>query len=262
MTAHRVAVIQARMTSSRLPGKVLSDIHGQPMLLRQIDRVRRARLIDRLVVATSDTADDDMVAALCAAHGVSCHRGSLDDVLDRFHGAARAAGAGAIVRLTGDCPLADPTVIDRVVTEFMRVGCAYASNTLRPTYPDGLDVEVMSFAALDRAWRESELSSEREHVTPYIYKHPELFAIHSVEAAQDRSSLRCTVDTAGDLAFIREVYGALLPTKPEFTTEDVLELLESRPELVSLNAGAPRNEGYARSLLLDRATRGVAGRPS
>lgn len=258
MSPRRLAIVQARLTSTRLPGKVLSDICGEPMLMRQIARIRGARRLDGIVVATSDHPSDDRLAEFCREHRIDSHRGSLDDVLDRFRGAARAFGGEIIVRLTGDCPLVDPAVIDRVVGAFEESDCDYASNILRPTFPDGLDVEVMSSTALDTAWRSASLPSEREHVTPYIYKHPEIFRLLGIEHARDLSSLRWTVDTAADLAFVREVFAALLPRGPAFDMEAVLTLLAARPELASLNAGVVRNEGYQRSLERDPGATGMA----
>ncbi len=247
-----LAILQARVTSTRLPNKVLVPILGQPMLARQIERLRRARTLDKLVVATSDDASDDPLAAMCAAIGVPCHRGSLNDVLARFQGACAAFGpADHIVRLTGDCPLADPAVIDAVVRHHLASGADYTANAIQPTWPDGLDVEVMRAAVLQRAFDEARLPSEREHVTPYIHKHPEWFRIEHVKGDRDLSTLRWTVDEPADLAFVSEVYAALYPENPAFDTAAILGLIEQRPELTKLNGQFLRNEGYAKSLAAD-----------
>jgi spore coat polysaccharide biosynthesis protein SpsF len=247
-----LAILQARVTSTRLPNKVLAPILGQPMLARQIERLRRATTLDTLVVATSDDASDDPLAALCAAIDVPCHRGSLNDVLARFQGACAAFGpADHIVRLTGDCPLADPAVIDAVVRHHLASGTDYTANAIQPTWPDGLDVEVMRSAALQRAFDEARLPSEREHVTPYIHKHPEWFRIEHVKGDRDLSTLRWTVDEPADLAFVSEVYAALYPENPAFDTAAILALLAQRPELAELNGQFLRNEGYAKSLAAD-----------
>jgi spore coat polysaccharide biosynthesis protein SpsF len=252
MTGDRaVGVLQARFSSTRLPGKVLAPILGAPMLWRQIERLSRAASLDALVVATSIDSSDDAIAAFCTERGIACHRGSLDDVLTRVLAAARAARADRIVRLTGDCPLADPDVIDRVVAASRDSGCDYVSNTLTPTCPDGLDVEVATAAALERAGREAQLKSEREHVMPYLYKHPELFRTMNVAFAPDRSALRWTVDGSADLEYVRAIYAALYPAKPAFTTEDVVALLAARPDIAALSGHATRNEGYAKSLARD-----------
>lgn len=247
-----LAMLQARVSSSRLPNKVLAPILGEAMLARQIERLRRAITLDRLVVATSDTSSDDPLAALCASLDVPCHRGSLNDVLARFHGAYIAYGpADHIVRLTGDCPLADPAIIDRVVRHHLASGADYTTNAIQPTWPDGLDVEVMRADILQRAFAEARLSSEREHVTPYIHKHPEWFCIEHVKGESDLSSMRWTVDEPADLAFVTEVYSALYLQNPTFDTAAILALLERRPALAAINNKFMRNEGYAKSLAAD-----------
>lgn len=246
------AIIQARLSSSRLPGKVLKPILGRPMLELQIERVRRARRIDTLVVATSTAADDDPIAALCGKLGVRCHRGSLEDVLDRVHGAVLPDAASHVVRLTADCPLADPELIDRVIAFCVDGGYDYASNALEPTYPDGLDVEVMRFEALAAAWREATAASEREHVTPFLYKHPERFRLGSFKAERDLSQLRWTVDEREDFELIERIYHALYPKNAAFSTTDILSLLDSMPELKTLNTRHLRNEGYAKSVARER----------
>jgi spore coat polysaccharide biosynthesis protein SpsF len=248
-----LAVLQARTTSSRLPAKVLAPIRGRAMILRQIERVRRARSLDGLVVATSDDASDDALAALLAGAGVAAHRADLDDVLARFAGALGGREADHVVRLTGDCPLADPAVIDATVAHHLAEGADYTSNCAAPTFPDGLDVEVMRADALRAAAAEARLPSEREHVTPWLRAHPERFRLAELRAPVDRSALRLTVDTPADLAFVRAVYDALHPLNPDFGTDAVLALLDARPDIAALNAGQTRNEGYARSLETDRA---------
>lgn len=251
-----LAVLQARTSSSRLPGKVLAPILGRPMILHQIDRVRRAKTLDGLVLATSRDASDDALADLVASEGVAVHRGALEDVLARFVGAVEAAApaAGHLVRLTGDCPLADPAVIDAVVRHHLATGADYTSNALTPTFPDGLDVEVVRRPVLVLAEEEARLASEREHVTSFVRSRPERFALAEHRSPVDRSALRWTVDTPADLAFVRAVYEALHPADPAFDTAAVLALLVRRPDLAALNAGQARNEGYARSLSEEATT--------
>jgi spore coat polysaccharide biosynthesis protein SpsF len=248
-----LGVLQARTTSSRLPAKVLAPILGRAMILRQIDRVARAKTLDRLVVATSDDASDDALAALLAGEGVAVHRGPLDDVLARFAGALAAHPADHVVRLTGDCPLADPAIIDATVALHLEDGADYTSNCARPTFPDGLDVEVIRADALREAAAAAWRPSEREHVTPFLRAHPERFRAAELVAPVDRSRLRLTVDTPADLAFARAVYEALHPANPAFDTEALVALLDARPDLLALNAGETRNEGYARSLAAEAA---------
>ena len=232
-----VAIVQARTGSTRLPGKVLADIEGRPMLVRVLERASRARLVDRIVVATTDRPADDDVEALCAAEGVACHRGSADDVLDRYAQAARRFGADTVVRLTGDCPLLDPAVVDLVVAALRDSGADYATNTLPPTFPDGLDVEAFTRAALERAWREAELPAEREHVTPYLRGGD--FTVVNVESGDPEAGrLRLAVDDPGDLERVRDLYRRL---PADGGWEEALRLGTGRN-------GAVRNEGYYRSL--------------
>ncbi|AMO22086.1 spore coat protein [Ramlibacter tataouinensis] len=236
------------MSSTRLPGKVLLRSCGKPLLQHLIERARRCPQIDQLVVATSTDASDDPLQSLCDGLGVPCHRGSLDDVLDRFMGAARPLAPGWVVRLTGDCPLIDPDVIGRVVSAAREPGVDYASNALVPTFPDGLDVECMRAEVLEQAWREARKPSEREHVTPFIHTQPERFALRQVRQEADLSALRWTVDEPSDFVFVSQVFEHLYPVQPDFRMNDVLELLRREPRLARINTGLARNEGYARSL--------------
>ena len=238
-TAPIVAIVQARMTSTRLPGKVLADIAGEPMILRQLERVARAASLHEIVVATSiDPSDDELVSVVEEA-GYRVVRGSLDDVLDRFIHAMDESGAGTVVRITADCPLHSPAVIDEVVASFLVSGADYASNTMQPTYPDGVDVEVVRASVLREVDAIATDPPEREHVTLGVYRRPEQFAIHSVVGPRDLSDLRWTVDTPEDLAFVREVYARLLPA--EFELDDVLALLEAEPSLSRTSADSKRN---------------------
>jgi spore coat polysaccharide biosynthesis protein SpsF len=248
-----LGVLQARVSSTRLPGKVLKPILGEPMILRQIERLLRSRRIDRLVLATSADPQDDPLATAVGATGMEVHRGSLDDVLDRFIGAASPYKPEWIVRLTGDCPLADPELIDQVIEATLSAAADYGSNTLEPTYPDGLDVEVVRYAALEEVWRAGGSPAEREHVTLGIHRHPERFRLLGIKAARDLSRLRWTVDEARDFAFVERVYAALYPANPSFGTADILALLDRHPELATLNAGIARNEGLAKSLAAERS---------
>lgn len=241
------AIIQARMGSTRMPGKVLMDVGGQPMLGRVIGRVRRVRGIDTVVVATSAAPADRAVVDHCAAVGIPCYAGSEDDVLDRYYQAATRYGLSAVVRITADCPLLDPEVVTQVVALLGSV-CDYAANVHPPTFPDGLDAEAFTMSTLATAWREATLPSEREHVTPYMWKQPGRFRTRNLTAPADYSHLRWTVDDAFDLAYIREVYRRLGdPTG----WQAIVDHLAHAPELAALNAGTLRNEGYQRSLSTD-----------
>ena len=224
------------MSSSRLPGKVLKPLLGQPMILHQIERLRRARSLGGIVVATSVEASDDVLCAACGEAGVEVVRGSLDDVLDRYREAARAMGDPAhVVRLTADCPLADWTVIDACLGLHLQGGADYTSNVVQRSFPKGLDVEVMTLAALDQAWREAAAPYEREHVTPYINRHPDRFALANLVQDVDRSAWRWTVDTAEDWAMVEAVYRSLYRPDALFTSAAVADFLEANPQTARLN---------------------------
>jgi len=246
-----VAILQARASSSRLPNKVLKPILGIPMLQHQIERVSRSKLIDQLVVATSVEPSDDELAALLGRLGVRVYRGSLDDVLDRFYHAALGLKPSHVVRLTGDCPLMDPEVIDDVIAHHLNTSADYTSNVSPPSFPDGLDVEVMTLSTLERAWNCANLASDREHVTSYIRKETSGFLVQNIENKQDLSALRWTVDELADFDFVSEVYAHLYQDNPEFSMLDILNLLVAKPELGAINQGYMRNEGYFKSLLKD-----------
>lgn len=225
-----LTIVQARMSSTRLPGKVLRPILGQPMLARQIERIRRARNIGRLVVATSTEAEDDVIRELCRTLGVACFVGSLSDVLGRYRDAARMFGPSEhIVRLTGDCPLADWDVIDAVIDLHISEGADYTSNTGKLTFPKGLDVEVFKAIHLETAALEAMDPYEREHVTAFFYRRPERFRLANLECDPPMGELRWTVDTPEDFAFVERVYGALYPQNPAFMSQDVARLTQGDP---------------------------------
>ena len=249
-SSRTVAIIQARMGSTRLPGKALQKIAGQPMLRHVWERARQAKTLDQTLVATSTADTDNAIAEYCAWHEIPCFRGSENDVLDRYYHAASFACADTIVRLTADCPLLDAAVINSVVAAFRLGTFDYVSNVDPPTYPDGLDTEVFTFAALERAWRDASLSSEREHVTPYLRASANCFRTANVTGPTDLSHLRWTVDELADLTFVRNVFHALGTT--DCGLAEVVTLLNHSPHLRELNARHTRNEGYQRSLLADQ----------
>ncbi len=229
-----VCIVQARMGSTRLPGKVAMDIAGEPMLSRV---VRRAALIDGiadLVVATSRHPGDDQVASLARRLDVPCFRGSEEDVLARYRDAAIEHRADVVVRVTADCPLLDPRVSSRVVAGYLREHPDYASNTLRRTYPRGLDTEVLGLDVLEIAHREATEKPDREHVTRFVWRQPRRFALWSEVGEFDHSSWRWTVDTADDLEFTRRIYGEL--DDPTAGMDEVLAVLERHPRWRFINA--------------------------
>jgi len=242
------AFLQARVGSTRLPGKVLKSLSGKAMLLQQIDRLRLANHIDNIVVLTSLNTEDDAIELLCKENKINCFRGDLNDVLSRFIQALDVYPCDNIVRITGDCPLLDWDVVDHVISEHKRHAGDYTSNTILPTYPDGLDVEVVKSSCLQDSAFKALKSYEREHVTYYIYQHPESYLINNViNPIGDESNLRWTVDEPEDFEFITEIYGRLYRQHP-FSSSDVRALLKQCPYLTNINKGFERNEGFKKSL--------------
>jgi spore coat polysaccharide biosynthesis protein SpsF len=258
--ARTIAIIQARMGSSRLPGKVLLDIGGEPMLVRVVERVRRAATLSGVMVATTDDPSDDPVVGLCLERGYTCSRGSTQDVLDRYYHASHSQNADVIVRITADCPVIDPVLIDRTVESFrgkpepqdetlsrrstsLILSAAegaydFAANRLPPpfhrTYPIGLDVEVCSAFALDYAWEHAKEKHDREHVMPYLYEEAGRFNVLLVNHVTDLGSLRWTVDTPEDLELLRRIY-THFDNHDDFSWLDVLDLWRKNPELADIN---------------------------
>lgn len=229
-----VAIVQARMGSSRLPGKVLRPLLGEPMLTRVMHRVGRSATLDAVVLATTTQPDDDVIVALAAAEGWAIERGSETDLLERYLAAARAHAADVVVRVTSDCPLIDPAVIDATVEGFRTAEVDYASNTLPPrTFPRGLDVEVIAMDALETAGGEDRDAGWREHVTPYLYHHPERFRLLRVPAEDDQSAHRWSVDTLEDLELVERIYGAL--GGDDFGWRKALAVVEANPSWAAVN---------------------------
>ncbi len=246
-----LAVIQARFSSRRLPGKVLQNLGGKPMLAVMIERLLRSKKIDKLIVATSRESSDDGVEKLCKELNLVCYRGSLDNVLARFYNAALAEKPDHILRFTGDCPLIDVEIVDALIEFYMENGFDYASNNQVPTYPDGMDAEVFRFSLLEKAFNEATLPSEKEHVTPFMYKEGNLFNTGIYKCESNLSHLRFTVDEPSDMELVRAIYADLAVEKPHFGLGDILSLLEKKPELLKLNSMFKRNEGYLESLKKD-----------
>jgi spore coat polysaccharide biosynthesis protein SpsF (cytidylyltransferase family) len=229
------AIIQARMGSTRLPGKVVMDLGGETVLARTVLRLRRTSLVHEVVVATTIAETDDVIVRECERLHVQSYRGSEPDVLDRYYGASRECEAEVVVRVTSDCPLIDPELVDETVQMLIEHQAAYASNVSPRTYPRGLDTEVFTLSALEQAWREAREPYQREHVTPYFYEHPELFRLVSVTGHTDYSRYRWTLDTAEDLELIRTIYSRF-GSRDHFGWREVITLMESEPELAGLNS--------------------------
>ena len=230
-----VIIVQARMTSTRLPGKVLLPLGGEPMLTRLVKRLRRVRHADAIVIATTTNASDDAIVALCEHLGVAHHRGSEHDVLSRYAEAAALHQADAVVRVTSDCPLIDPALIDRLIEVFAQGDCDYVSNMLPPTWPYGMAVEVFSVQALQEAHAQAGQESEREHVTPFIYWNPQRYRLRNVACSQNLNHCRWTVDTPEDYELVSLLFGAVHQTHPEFCLGDLLAEMGRHPEWMRIN---------------------------
>lgn len=245
-------IIQARMNSTRLPGKVLRPILGRPMLWHVVNRAKYVAGIERVVVATSDQAGDEPIRSFCEANQIECFAGSESDVLDRFYRAACEFKGDPIIRITADCPFVDPVLVGRLLEIYRRgsydhVGVATGAGALfldSGRFPDGLDAECFSFNALCRAWREAEEASDREHVTPYLWRAPKRFRVGTLTSERDYSHLRWTVDNEADFELVVQVYEALFCEDKPFGMKDILALLEAHPDLNSINRNFIGSEKY------------------
>jgi spore coat polysaccharide biosynthesis protein SpsF len=236
-----VIVVQARMSSSRLPGKVLMPILGRSVLYRMIERLRMIRNQAEIIIATSEEPGDDIIAEEASLMNVACYRGSLNNLLDRHYQAAKQLGATVVLKIPSDCPLIDPRIIDEVLDYHYADPAKfdYISNLHPATFPDGNDVEIMSMKCLERTWKEATRALEQEHTTPYIWENPEKFTIGNVllSSGKDYSmSHRFTIDYAADYQFIKRVFEELYPKRADFSCQDILDLLDEKPDIYSINA--------------------------
>ena len=239
------AIIQARCGSTRFPNKVFALIDGQPLLYHVVNRLTYAKTLDDIVVATTVNAQDDAIEQWCREHQVHCFRGSEEDVLNRYFSASEAFPSDYVVRITADDPFKEPAVIDAVVNKLVNGGYDHVTNNLPPSFPEGLDCEAFTKAALDRSEREAETAFEREHVTQYIYHHPEIFRIGNVSNGVDLSSLRWTIDKDADLEMVRAVYAHRDKSRSGILLMDeILAILEAYPEIARMNAAVERSAMY------------------
>jgi spore coat polysaccharide biosynthesis protein SpsF len=230
-----VIIVQARTGSERLPGKVLKEVLNRPLLSYLLERIKSVSEVE-IVVATTLNEEDDAIVSLCQKEGVKVFRGNETDVLERYYQAAKEYQAHIVVRITGDCPCIDPLIIHQVIQFYLKNTYDYVSNTLEWTFPRGMDVEVFSFKALETAFREAKNEPEREHVTLYIYKHPEKFSLGNYSRDNDASQYRLTVDTPDDFELIRRLIEFLYPKNPQYDLEDIIKVLEKHPDWAQLNA--------------------------
>jgi len=248
-----MAFVQARTSSTRFPGKVLKSILGKAMLALEIERARACQTIDRVVIVTSVLPEDQQIVELGKRIGVDVFCGSLENVLDRFYQAALKFKPDHIVRLTGDCPLIDAHVVDDMVRLYLEKNCDYGTNCMPPTYPDGLDAEIFSFKVLQDAWEEASLPSHLEHISLFFEEQPWRFKIENLACSRDLSTLRWTVDEPEDFEFVRTVFENLYRDNPLFCMDDILNLMEKKPELALMNKRFMRNEGLVNSKEKDKA---------
>ena len=254
MSNNYAIIIQARTGSTRLPGKVLRKIHGTTVLEHVVRRTQVVNKVNMIIVATTVEKADLPIVKWCASNNVRVYCGSLLDVLDRYYQSARLFNARNIVRITSDCPLIDPKLIDQMIEFHQRQKTDYAANILETTFPDGEDIEICTFSALEKTWQEAKLGSEREHVTPYIRKHPELFTQASFTNRIDYSHMRWTLDEPQDLKFITSIYKELYRENPLFGMDAIIDLLQKKPQLSNSNSSITRNAGYLKSLQRDKKT--------
>ena len=245
------AIIQARLGSTRLPNKILLDLEGASVLARVIQRVQASTQVDEVVVASTENEEDKALSAICQRNNIEIYYGSENDVLDRFYQVAKRFNMDHIVRITADCPFIDPKIVDAVVSAHIKESVDYTSNTLKETYPDGEDVEIFTFAALEKAWKGAKLKSEREHVTSFIRNKKSSCSMFNVENSEDLSSKRWTLDCPEDYEFIRVIYKNLYEREKIFGIEDILKFLKLHPELEEINSHIMRNEGYKKSIQND-----------
>jgi len=245
-------IVQARMGSTRLPGKVLMQIQGKSLIALELERISRAKMLDNIIVATTVSPSDDELVAHCEEMGYAVYRGSEEDVLERYYKAATAFHVDTVVRLTGDCPIIDPVIVDDAVAFFKTNIYDYISNANPPTLPDGMDTEVFTFLALEKAHKEAHINSEREHVTPYMWKNKDIFSVGSRTYLEDWSHIRLTVDEPEDFELMKKVFDSLYPTNPSFALEDIINVLHNNSDWLTVNKQFERNEGYKKSLQEDK----------
>ena len=243
-------IIQARMNSNRLPGKVMMKIKNKPLLHYVLSQIRHSNLLEKTIVATTDLAEDDIIEEFVLKEKIDCYRGSSKDVLDRYYQCAKEFKIETIVRISADCPLIDPNIIDVVIRKFLDGKYDYVTNSLTRTFPHGMDVEIFSFKTLENAWNNAKLPSEREHVTPYIYNQFKEFKKFNVTNSENFSNLRIVVDRKNDFQLIKQIFSKI--EKQPILLKDILELFKKEPDIFSINKEYQTDEGYLKSLKEDK----------
>jgi spore coat polysaccharide biosynthesis protein SpsF len=247
------AIIQARMGSVRFPDKVMKIIVGKPMLWHQVNRLRKSKLIEKIIIATTDKTQDRIIIDFAKENNILYFAGSEEDVLDRFYYSAKKFKVETVVRITGDCPLIDPSIVDMIINFYLDNKNQYDIVHNGTTYPDGIvETEVFSFNILKKTWENAKLLSEREHVTSYIWKNPEMFRQATVENSKDLSYLRLVVDDEKDFKLVKIIFQNLYKEDGMFYLDDIMKFLNQNPELITLNSSTIRNEGYLKSISEDK----------
>jgi len=237
-----VAIIQVRMGSTRLPGKVLKKLNGISVLECLCDQLNYSRLLNDKIIATTSNSEDDVIVNFCESKGIKCFRGSVNDVLDRYHKCAKKFSINTIIRITSDCPLMDPQVVDDVIDFYLKNSYDYVNNFYKRTYPNGNDVEIFSLKVLEKVWEKATKPSEREHVTPYIYNNPDEFSLGWIENKENLSEFHWTVDRKEDLIFVQKIFKKI--SKRPILMKDIIDVIKDDPSLLEINKNTNPNEGY------------------
>ena len=237
-----VAIIQVRMGSTRLPGKVLKKLNGISVLEFLCDQLNYSRLLNDKIIATTSNSEDDVIVNFCESKGIKCFRGSVNDVLDRYHKCAKKFSINTIIRITSDCPLMDPQVVDDVIDFYLKNSYDYVNNFYKRTYPYGNDVEIFSLKVLEKVWEKATKPSEREHVTPYIYNNPDEFSLGWIENKENLSEFHWTVDRKEDLIFVQKIFKKI--SKRPILMKDIIDVIKDDPSLLEINKNTNPNEGY------------------
>ncbi len=237
-----VAIIKVRMGSTRLPGKVLKKLNGISVLECLCDQLNYSRLLNDKIIATTSNSEDDVIVNFCESKGIKCFRGSVNDVLDRYHKCAKKFSINTIIRITSDCPLMDPQVVDDVIDFYLKNSYDYVNNFYKRTYPYGNDVEIFSLKVLEKVWEKATKPSEREHVTPYIYNNPDEFSIGWIENKENLSEFHWTVDRKEDLIFVQKIFKKI--SKRPILMKDIIDVIKDDPSLLEINKNTNPNEGY------------------
>jgi len=241
-----IAIIQVRMGSTRLPGKVLKKLNGITILESLLNQLNYSRLLNDKIIATTSNSEDDVIVNFCESKGIKCFRGSVNDVLDRYHKCAKKFSINTIIRITSDCPLMDPQVVDDVIDFYLKNSYDYVNNFYKRTYPYGNDVEIFSLKVLEKVWEKATKLSEREHVTPYIYNNPDEFSLGWIENKENLSEFHWTVDRKEDLIFVQNIFKKI--SKRPILMKDIINVIKDNPSLLEINKNTNPNEGYLKSI--------------